>query len=255
MNEYTHQLGDALASPSTPIHRAASGSRPEEFASRSPQPQGRHRLPRRSRLLAAAALAAGSSMTSRLARVGAGIAAAGTAVALVVTFTVGPSGQAVSHQAASGQPAAMQVHLTASEIRELRHMTPAQAQHLSQELSNVYSKFGMNAGVSSQPAAHQGITLTAKSWSGGVSWDHAWVTASYANLSAAARAANKVAEFIRVAAAACALLDGVGVAICAALGETIAYFAEHVQVTAATNHGVWAQYYWTPGWHSPGGYW
>ena len=188
----------------------------------------------------------------------AGMIAAGMALALAITFAASPSGgmaHAGSRQAMSGQPTVTQVHLTAREISELRNMTPAQAQHLSRELNHVYSKFGMNTGVSSQPGQSAGISLTAKTWSGGVRWDHAWITASYANLSAAAKAANKVAEFIRVAAAACALLDGIGAVICGALGETIAYFAAKVSVTSATNHGVWAQYYWTPGYHSPGGYW
>jgi hypothetical protein len=188
----------------------------------------------------------------------AGVLGAGTALALAITFAASPTGgmaHAGSRQATSGQPTVKQVYLTAHEISELRNMTPAQAQHLSQELNHVYSKFGMNTGVGSQPGQPTGISVTAKTWSGGVRWDHAWITASYANLSAAAKAANKAAAFIRVAAAACALLDGVGEVICDALGETIAYFAEKVSVTAATNHGVWAQYYWTPGYHSPGGYW
>jgi hypothetical protein len=134
-------------------------------------------------------------------------------------------------------------------------MTPAEAQRLSGELSLAFGRIGMQAGVS---APARGTHLTAETWSGGIRWDHAWVTASYSDLYHLFRTIHSQADLIAyVATGACAVLsDGVGLRVCLVLGGGIVALADHAGNFANVgNHGVWAQYYWVPGYHSPGGYW
>lgn len=132
----------------------------------------------------------------------------------------------------------------------------------------------MDAGVSTQPS--NGITLTSYDWSVGASWNHAWVTASYANLKPYADAAIGIANVINRRAKLVILLSnlvcfGIGLAgavvtagvgalaglVCGTMTAYIAYLAAEVHgpFPGNSNHGIWAQYYWVAGSHTPGGYW
>ena len=104
MNEYTHQLGDAFTSPSTPIHGAAVGSRSEEFVARSPRPQGRHRLHRSSRLRAASLLPFRAIAVT--------VTAAALAASVVVTGMTGSANAAVASEPTFSAMASSAVRLT-----------------------------------------------------------------------------------------------------------------------------------------------
>lgn len=82
--------------------------------------------------------------------------------------------------------------LTAADVYKLEHLTPTQAGLINGELSQAFSKLGMRAGLGA--AQVNGITLTAYDWSVGASWNHAWVTASYANLKPYADAVIDIAN-------------------------------------------------------------
>jgi hypothetical protein len=51
--------------------------------------------------------------------------------------------------------------------------------------------------------------------------------------------------------------DGFGGYVCGVLTGFIATAAANVHgnLLRLTNHGIWARYYWTGGYHTPGGYW
>ena len=160
--------------------------------------------------------------------------------------------------------------LTSAEQRELQNLTPDQASRLNQALEKGFSKLGIEAGLGNgKPAAVGQATLTAYDWSGGISWDHAWVTASYANLAPYVDAVAGTASFatryayiygvlfVGVCAAVGAVSGGVGAAICGIETAWIATAAANVHGTLIPqgNHGVWADYYWYPRFYTTGGHW
>jgi hypothetical protein len=193
-----------------------------------------------------------------------------TVVALSLTLYGTAAAPAAAHANATGETAVSQ-QLSASQ---LEHLTPTQNEVLNQALGHAFAKLGMRAGVS----AHQsdGTTLTSYDWSVGASWDHAWVTASYANLKPYADAAIGIANVINRQAKLVVLLSnlvcaGIGLAaavvsagvgaiaglVCGTMTGYLAYLAAEVHgpFPGNSNHGVWAQYYWVSGYHTPGGYW
>jgi len=201
------------------------------------------------------------------------IVIAGTAFAVVPHGTTAPDASAGSSSFVSRDQISVP-RLTAADVYKLEHLTPTQAGLINRELSQAFSKLGMRAGLGATPV--NGITLTAYDWSAGASWDHAWVTASYANLKPYADAVIDIANVANRGAKLDILLSslvcggigllgavvsaGVGAiagVICADITGFIAYTAAavHGPFPGYSNHGIWAQYYWTPGYHTPGGSW
>jgi hypothetical protein len=247
MNEYTHQRGGASASPSTQIHGAEAGSRSEEFVPQSPRPQGRHRLHRSSGLRAASFLpfrAIAVTVT----------AAALAAAAFAVSTHHEPAASAAAQSALSAP------QLTKADVQQLQHMTPTEAARLTADLNAAYGKFGVHVGVgpssaSTLPngAAAGKATLTSYQWAAGIQWDHAWVTASYADLEPIANNASVIAN---TATWFCNKLKGGYAFACYAVGTVIASFLGKVHVTNwSSNHGVWGAYYWFPWSYKTGGLW
>lgn len=198
----------------------------------------------------------------------------GTAVAagavLAVSLTASP-GQVTAPNSVHISAHAM--HLTAGEIHSLQHMTPAQETAFNQALAAGFGKLGIHAGIGTSPSAGRGMTgthLTAYDWSGGVRWDHAWVTASYANLAWVVNDSKHLASvssrykyirdvlFVTVCGIVGLVTGGWGGAVCGVLTAFIADSLDGIgngRYYALTNHGIWAQDYWTAGYHPPGGTW
>lgn len=257
MNEYTHQLGDAFASPSTPIHRTAVGSRSEEFAGRSPQRQGRHRLHRSSRRGAASFLPFRS------------IAVTVTAAALAAAAFAVSTHHEPASPPASAQSALFVPQLTKADVQQLEHLTPAETSRFTKDVDTAYGKLGVRVGVGTvgaptvpgrvtQPTAPGNAiagkaTLTSYQWAGGVQWDHLWVTASYANLEPFANNSTVVAQ---AATQFCGKLPGWFSYGCYVVGTLVSYFLSKVHVTNwSSSHGVWGAYYWFPWRYETGGFW
>ena len=142
---------------------------------------------------------------------------------------------------------------------------------LNRSLAGGFGKLGMHAGVGTSPSAGEGTGthLLAYDWSGGARWDHAWFTASYANLAWVVNGARHLAS---VSSRYQYIRDAVIGTVCAVVGLRIpkagyvcgilaAFIADSLArigngpYYALTNHGIWGQVYWTPGYHSPGGTW
>jgi hypothetical protein len=220
-----------------------------------PKTVGRHRR-RTSRF--------GRTLKVRVVALVAGLATAGAIVAFV------PHSAPAHTRSTTTASSVAAPRLTSVELTELRNLTPAQASRLNQALENGFSKLGIKAGLGNpQPATAGEAALTAYDWSGGVSWDHAWVTASYANLAPYVDVAAGMASFINrytyiygtvfsgVCWAVAVASGGLGGAVCGALTAWIASAAAGVQGTIAPqgHHGVWAAYYWYPRYYTTGGYW
>lgn len=175
------------------------------------------------------------------------------AVALLILAVT--SSSAFGRAASAASPARVP-RLTQAEVRQLQHLTPAEAAKINQELAKAFGKLGIRAGIGRAGAAVPGQTaLASYAWSGGVRWDHVWLTASYADLAAAARSGNKYATAFELAAPACAVIDGVGAVICAEVAAGVAALASRASFVPVSNHGVWAAYYWFPYRYVTGGYW
>jgi len=179
------------------------------------------------------------------------------AVVATASFTIlsqsGSTARGTRPDAALSQVSSPQ--LTAAQAWDLRHLTATQAAEITTELERAFSKDRIRVGLGTAGIVVPGQTsLASYDWSGGVSWDHAWLTASYANLAAAARAANKAGTVIQLASPACGLIDGVGAVICGVIANIIALLVENIHITSQTNHGVWGAYYWFTG-QRTGGYW
>ena len=238
MNEYT-QFGDVLASPVTGIKGVAGEIRPAESARQSPRLQGRHRM-HRSRRAAAG---------FRPLRAVAVVVTAGALAAAV--FAVG-----TLHESASQKTAATLTvpQLTKADIRQLEHLTPAEAARFTKDIDTAYGKLGIHAGVGTVSAtgARQ-ARLTSYQWAGGVQWDHLWMTASYANLQPIANRLDVVAG---VATQFCTKLPGWFAVGCSIVGYLISYFLSKVHVTNwSSSHGIWAAHYWFPFSYNTGGTW
>jgi hypothetical protein len=192
---------------------------------------------------------------ARLAGSAIGAAALASAVALAVTSAV-----PASSPLASGPrlPYHQQAHpLTRADIYQLEHMTPAQAARLDTGLNKVFNRFGFQVGLSTPGTpASSGTRLVSYDWSGGVRWDHAWVTASYANLASVGKVANRYQALYYLAGVGCTIaLGGIGGAICGEIAGGIAGLANGLSgIAPVSNHGVWAAYYWY-GNYVTGGYW
>jgi hypothetical protein len=217
---------------------------------------GRHRLPR-----------AGHHRASGF-RPSRTIATVVTVAALAaVAFAVG-----TGFGSPSPRPAAASVlsvpQLTKTDIQQLEHLTPTEAARFTKEVDTAYSKMGIHVGVATVgtaavlgPYTHAArvkestprTTLTSYQWSGGVQWNHLWVTASYANLQPIA---NNLGAVTSVATAFCTKLPGWFAVGCGAVGALISYFLSRVHVTNwSSSHGVWGAYYWLPWRYETGGTW
>lgn len=249
MNEHI-QFGDVLASPVAGIQGVAGESRSGEAGLRA---GGKHRLARNSHRRVAGF------------RPFRGIAVVVTTAALAAAaFAVG------THHDTAPSPARAQAavsvpQLTAADVQQLEHMTPAEAARLAADLNTAYGKLGVHVGVgpSGTPALPDGATqsaadgkpiLTSYQWAAGVQWDHVWVIASYANLESIA---NNSGVIVSTAAAACGKVKSSDYAVaCFAIGNLIAYFLGKVHVTNwSPSHGVWAAWYWIPWGLETGGFW
>ena len=186
-----------------------------------------------------------------LAKVGAGVVAATVAGALVLTMTAGPAAKPTARPAANAAP----VQLTAHEVNELQHLTPAQRQHIDAELDAVFSKLGMEAGIGNPRTTVTGTQLTSYDWSGGVTWNEAWVTASWADLHAAMTKFHTHAALLAfIAGVAAIVTGGLAAAICGVLALGIVGLDADGNFTPVSNHGVWYAVWWAPP-HKQGGYW
>jgi hypothetical protein len=179
-----------------------------------------------------------------LAKVSAGVVAASAAVTLVLTMTAGPAAHAVP------------VQLTAREVSELQHLTPAQRQHIGAELDAVFSRLGMEAGVGNpRSTAVTGTQLMSYDWSGGINCCEAWVTASWADLHAAMTKFHTHAALLAfIATVAAAVTGGLAAAICVVLAGGIVALDKDGNFAPVSNHGVWYGVWWIPP-HKQGGYW
>jgi len=190
------------------------------------------------------------------------------ALAVAVTFAALPQHASARRAAATGGVAVPARHLTASRLsasqaRELRDLTPAQEQRLENEIKRGFSQLGFHVGFGASGSATTPgrVSLAAYDWSGGVTWSHAWLTASYANLAAAANRVNGVTSKYRnlfglVSTVGCGFVGGwIGGMICGELAYGISEIAAELSsLPYITNHGIWAAYYWY-GNYWTGGYW
>jgi hypothetical protein len=227
-------------------------SQSEESAPRFSRTRGRHHMARGSRSPAA------SFRRLRTAAVVASTAALAAAAFAVGTHH-GPGSSSASAQAAISVP-----QMTAADVQQLQNMTPAQAELLNADLTAAYGRLGVHVGIgpsgtptlpegTTQSAAAAQPTLTSYQWAAGIQWNHAWVTASYANLQPIA---NNSGVIVSTAAAFCTKLKGGYAIACAAVGNLIAYFLGKVHVTNwSSSHGVWGAYYWLPFTYKTGGFW
>lgn len=144
--------------------------------------------------------------------------------------------------------------LTKADIRQLEHLTSAEAAQFTLDVEKAYGKLGISAGVGTpSPASTGQASLTAYEWSGGVRWDHIWVTASYANLEPVANHLNLVSI---AATQFCTKLPGWYSVGCALVGTLMAYYLSSVHVTNwSSSHGIWAAHYWLPFSYNTGGTW
>lgn len=190
----------------------------------------------------------GRARRALLAKVGAGVVAAAAAGALVLTMTAGPAARPAAHAAS--------VQLTAREVSELQHMTPAQRQHIGAELDAVFGRLGMEAGVGDpRNTPVTGTQLTSYDWSGGVNCCEAWVTASWADLHAAmAKFHSHAALLAFIAGVAAIVTGGIAAAICGVLALGIVGLDQDGNFAPVSNHGVWYGVWWIPP-HKQGGYW
>jgi len=228
-----HLMGSALLQRATGRHHRRSGSQP------------RHR-PSRLRVMTIAV---------------------GTALAAAVTIAaLPPHAGAPSTPVASGVAVSAR-HLTAPRltslrVREMRDLTTAQQERIESEIKRGFNKLGFHVGFGrSDSATPARASLTAYDWSGGVTWNHAWLTASYANLAAAANSVNGFTSkyhnlFGLVSTIGCGFVGGwVGGMICGELAYGISEIAAELSTLPyITNHGIWAAYYWFGGYWT-GGYW
>jgi hypothetical protein len=203
------------------------------------QKAGRHRHPR--------------SLTWLMPGGASAVVAASAATALVLA--TGGAPQATTQARADMAPRPAVVQLTAHQIRELQHLSPAQAQKINSEIGQTFARIGMQAGIGPRPA--RGTYLTAQTWSGGVHWNEAWLTASYADMHSAMNRFHSQADLLAfVAGVASVLTGGLAAAICGTLALGIVLLDQKAgNVAPVTNHGVWFAAYWVPWWHTTGGYW
>jgi hypothetical protein len=170
---------------------------------------------------------------------------------------------------AAAQSALSAPQLTKADVRQLEHLTPAEAARFTKDVNAAYGKMGVHVGVGTagtptvpgrvtQPtgpgnAIAGKATLTSYQWAGGVQWDHIWVTASYANLEPFANNSTAVAQ---VATQFCGKLPGWFSYGCYVVGALVSYFLSKVHVTNwSSSHGVWGAYYWYPWRYETGGFW
>jgi hypothetical protein len=154
-------------------------------------------------------------------------------------------------------------HLTAAEIQQVRQLTPAEAETITTELQKGFAKLGVQVGFGTPDEAQPtGPTLTSYDWSGGVAWDHAWITASDANLAAVANSVNGFTSkyeslFSLVSGIGCGLIfSPVGGIVCGEIAYGISTIAAELStLPPLTNHGVWAAFYWWPREYWTGGDW
>lgn len=238
MNEYTHP-GDVFASPEAGIHGAVGENRPEESGPHSLRAPGRHRIAKSS-----GRRAAGFRSFRAVAVV---ISASALAAA---AFAVG-----THHESVSPRPAALSApQLTKADIRQLEHLTPAEATSFTKDVDAAYGKLGIHVGLGTVHASGAAqASLTSYQWAGGVQWDHIWMTASYANLQPIA---NHLDVVTGVATQFCTKLPGWFAVGCSIVGYLISYFLSKVHVTNwSSSHGIWAAHYWIPWSYNTGGTW
>jgi hypothetical protein len=178
-------------------------------------------------------------------------------------------GGAANREAATSNPAVISrllvnaPKLSTAEIRRLQQLTPADTKSISTEIEKGFSNLGVHVGFGTPGETRPtGTTLTSYEWSGGVAWDHAWITASDANLAAVANRVNGFTSkyenlFGLVSTVGCGFIASwVGAMICGEIAYGISTIAAELStLPPLTNHGVWAAYYWFPGHYWTGGYW
>ena len=235
MSKHT-QPGNVFASPAAGIQGAAGEGLLEESAPRFPRPRGRHRP------------TAGFRPIRGVAVVVSATALAGAA------FAVGTNHSSASSPARA-QAAISVPQLTAADVQQLQYMTPAQRQHIGAELDAVFSRLGMEAGIGNPRTTVTGTQLTSYDWSGGITWNEAWATASWADLHTAMTKFHTHAALLAfITTVAAAVTGGLAAAICAVLAAGIVGLDEDGNFTPVSNHGVWYAVWWIPP-HKQGGYW
>jgi hypothetical protein len=196
---------------------------------------------------------AGNRPRPRFRLLHAGAVAVSAAALAVAAVAVG-----THYVSSSSRPAAEAAvpapQLTQADIQQLEHLTPAEEARFDRDVDAAYGKLGLQVtlGTASDPVVGQ-TSVTAYDWSGGVQWDHVWVTASYANLEPIA---NNMTAVVTVGTAFCARLPGYYGIGCTIVGGLLADYFSHVHVTNwSGSHGVWAAYYWLPYGYETGGTW
>lgn len=195
-----------------------------------------------------------ASQTRRalVVKASAGLISASMAAILAMTVSAAPTRTAGSASPRTAHLPAVQ--LTAQQIRQLHHLSPANARQLNVEVDRVFARLGMRAGIGPKPTT--GARLTAEAWSGGIHWNEAWITASYADIhSAMSKFHSHAALLAFIATIAGIVTGGLASAICYELAAGIALLDQKAgNVASVGNHGVWFAVYWAP-FHTTGGYW
>jgi hypothetical protein len=153
-----------------------------------------------------------------------------------------PATPTAAHTNATGE-AAVSRQLSASDVRELSSLTPAQEIKVDTAIAGSLNKAGIKAGTGAMPTA--GVDLTAKSWSWGFNKTDVWFIATWHDAKDGA---------ILAAGAYCTgglLVMGlgpVGAAIGAALCGSIVGLALHMAAgkVDTTSAGLWITIYWHP---------
>jgi hypothetical protein len=129
-------------------------------------------------------------------------------------------------------------HFSGAQVRQLAQATPAQRQAIDHALVASFSQFA-KAGTGSMPEPGQ-PTLTAKSWSWGVTGQHVWIIMSFTDIHnglLTAITGDCVGMFAVAHASGYAWL-------CGGLEQLLAHLSNGYR--PESNHGVWVALYWWP---------
>ncbi len=178
-------------------------------------PAGRHAAPKRQ----------GGARRGRLA----GIALSVAAAAAAVTFIVMPA-----RPASNGTVP----HFSRAQVQQLAHTTPGQRQAIDHALAASFSRHA-KAGTGPMPAPGQ-PSLTAKSWSWGITGSHVWIIMSFTDIHDGALAGINADCRAMFAVAKVSQFSW----LCGGLNQLLTHLSTGYR--PESNHGVWAALYWWP---------
>jgi hypothetical protein len=129
-------------------------------------------------------------------------------------------------------------HFSGSQVQQLAHTTPGQRQAIDHALVASFSRYA-KAGTGPMPTPGH-PSLTAKSWSWGITGSHVWIIMSFTDIHDGALAG------INADCRAMFLVAKVGQFswLCSGLNQLLAHLSTGYR--PESNHGVWAALYWWP---------